>query len=92
LDKEAVIDMEMGYLKHLHAQSNIKFEVEEMIHEELAKGNQISEEGIEARIGEVERAIRAQQAQNKIIHNQYEKLMNLVESSVKKTVQVTLMS
>lgn len=69
----------------------MKFEIEQMIHEEISRGNQISEEGVELRIADVERALRAQQAQNRIIQNQYDNLMNQLEGSVRKTIQVTLL-
>ncbi len=42
-----------------------------MIQQEMIKSEQTSEEGLQARISEVERALRAQQAQNRMIKNQY---------------------
>jgi hypothetical protein len=39
----------------------------------------------------VEKALRAQQAQNRIIKNQYEQLMVQLENVVKKNIQATLL-
>lgn len=41
-------------------------------------------------MAEVEKAIRAEQAQNKMIRNQYDKLKNQLEAIAKKTVQEVL--
>lgn len=42
------------------------------------------------RIAEVQRALRAQQAQNRMIKNQYQKLMTQMENVTKKNIQLVL--
>ena len=46
-----------------------------MKQDELNKANRISDDTLDIRIADVERALRAQVAQNKMIKNQYEKMM-----------------
>jgi hypothetical protein len=45
---------------------------------------------VDIRIADLEKAIRVEQTQNKMIRNQYEKLIGQVEAVAKKTIQGVL--
>lgn len=45
---------------------------------------------VEMRIADLEKAVRVEQAQNKMIRNQYDKLLGQVETVAKRTVQAVL--
>ena len=61
-----------------------------MKQDELNKANRISDDTLDIRIADVERALRAQVAQNKMIKNQYEKMMTQLEAVAKKNIQAVL--
>ena len=61
-----------------------------MKQDELNKANRVSDDTLDIRIADVERALRAQQAQNKMIRNQYEKMMTQLEAVTKKNIQAVL--
>ena len=42
MDKQAIIQMETGYLKYIGAQGSIKYEVKTIVNEEVIKGDQRS--------------------------------------------------
>jgi hypothetical protein len=54
------------------------------------KGERLLGQSIDMRIADLEKAMRVEQTQNKMIRNQYEKLMGQVEAVAKKTIQGVL--
>ena len=54
------------------------------------KGERLLAQTVDMRIADLEKAIRIEQTQNKMIRNQYDKLMGQVESVAKKTIQGVL--
>jgi hypothetical protein len=47
-------------------------------------------QNIELRIADLEKAVRVELAQNKMIRNQYDKLLSQIEGAAKKTIQIVL--
>ena len=54
------------------------------------KGERLLAHTLEMRIADLEKAIRIEQTQNKMIRNQYDKLLSQVEGVSKKTIQAVL--
>ena len=54
------------------------------------KGERLLAQTVDMRIADLEKAIRIEQTQNKMIRNQYDKLMGQVESVAKMTIQGVL--
>lgn len=89
-DKELALEMQKRYVKYIQSQSQISIEIENMKQDELNKANRIADDTLDIRIADVERALRAQAAQNKMIKNQYEKMMTQLEAVTKKNIQAVL--
>ena len=62
-------------------------DIENLKSNERSKAEKLREESLQERITDVQASLRAQQSQNKMLKNQYEKLMNVVEASAKSTIQ-----
>ena len=90
VDKESAVEMRRKYIKYLQSQAGVNLQIERLKQEEDLKGERLLGQTIETRVAEVEKAIRAEQAQNKMIRNQYDKLKNQLEAIAKKTVQEVL--
>lgn len=54
------------------------------------KGERLINQTLEIRIADLQKAIRVEQTQNKMIRNQYDKLLSQVQSVSKKTIQAVL--
>ncbi len=70
--------MRRKYIKYIHSQSAVNIEIERLKQEEDMKGERLLAQTVEIRIADLEKAIRIEQAQNKMIRNQYEKLLSQV--------------
>ena len=64
--------------------------MEELKQDEHVKAGRAGGENVEVRIMDVEKALRSQQTQNKMLKNQYEKLRSHVETLCKKNIQAVL--
>lgn len=82
--------MRIKYLKYIQGQSSVNIEIEGLKQDEHLKASRAGEETIDIRIIDVEKALRSQLTQNKMLKNQYEKLRNQLETLTKKNIQAIL--
>lgn len=67
--------MRRKYIKYIQSQSGINVEIERLKQEEDMKGERLLGQTLEMRIADLEKAVRIEQTQNKMIRNQYDKLV-----------------
>lgn len=82
--------MSRRYIKYIQSQNSVNLDIERLKSDEDSKAERFSEQTIEMRIADVEKALRQQQAQNKMIKNHYEKILAQLEIMTKNTIQVSL--
>lgn len=82
--------MRRKYVRYVQSQSAVNVQIQRLKQEEDFKGERLVAENLEIRIADLEKGVRIQHAQNKMIRNQYDKLLAHVESAAKKTIQQVL--
>jgi hypothetical protein len=82
--------MRRKYIKYIQSQTGINIEIERLKQEEDFKGERILGQVLDERVNDLEKAVRIEQAQQKMIRNQYEKLLGQVEGAAKRTIQAVL--
>lgn len=77
-------------MKYIQSQNSVNIDIERLKNDEDAKADRLGEQTIELRINDLERAVRQQQSQNKMIKNHYEKVLAQLEALTKKAIQAVL--
>ena len=63
--------MNRRYIKYIQSQNSVNLDIERLKNDEDSKADRFSDQTIEMRIEDLERALRQQQSQNKMIKNLY---------------------
>jgi hypothetical protein len=74
----------------VHSQNSVNLDIERLKQDENSKAERLSAQTLELRITDLERAVRQQQAQNKMIKNHYEKILSQLEVVSKNTIQTAI--
>ena len=90
IEKESSSDLSRRYVKYIQSQTSVNVDIERLKSDEDSKADRYSEQTIEIRIADLERAVRQQQAKNKIVKNFYEKLLAQMEVITKSTIHTVL--
>lgn len=77
-------------MKYIQSQNTVNIEIERLKQDEDMTGDRLVDQTLELRINDLEKALRQQQTQNKVIRNQYEKLIGQVEGVTKGTIHAVL--
>lgn len=77
-------------MKYIQSQNSVNIDIERLKNDEDAKADRLGEQTIELRINDLERAVRQQQSQNKMIKNHYEKVLAQLEALTKNAIQAVL--
>ena len=90
IDKEASVDLSRRYVKYIQSQTSVNLDIERLKSDEDNKADRYGEQNVQMRIVDLERALRQQQTQNKMIKNHYEKILAQLEVMTKSTIHDVL--
>ena len=90
IEKEAAADLNRRYIKYVHSQNSVNLDIERLKQDENAKAERYTNQTLDLRITDLERAVRQQQAQNKMIRNHYDKILAQLEAHTKNTIQAAI--